>query len=564
MKNCNKALLGVLMLGMCVSCSEEQLTVERQEELQAYDCCVYPLSVKTATRGVGTFDTDWENQKSVVLNSGDTVNLPWYYSNANLPVQMAVDVKKEDGWILILHTFNNKNITSDEGMNYMFLYNQRTSVLKILYYLESSRLNNGGFWNLDFSGLAHQFFNHTGELALPMNLNYANYWNTSNASVKTDLAFRKGWNGFQVQLAYDTSNNLAGTTVDITTCTANVFNVNLFGDFSGLSQGTLVTHGSTNPITSLVNDIASVFGSEAGKYITDKFGQRDTIQTRSITLASGIGNAVVKWGANKILGALTAGFSKPTSTITDLSFTTQTKGSMTGSIGFEGEAPAASFRPNFSTTDLGCHLGAWNLAETPTVYVNPYADLMPVDRGNDHYYRLRGITGYDYDLVINPDLKNYIIKSWVVIDPVRYWNKPDSILKNPIKYFDYGSLGSIGVGTGFDDNTFNEQECIYEEKDGHDVKMRIYSDNMKSAVYVRGDANHSGEVPSTIFVPDESYNLAGTPKYEMDNRYLKFSLYLITEFEGKRDTTLHTRTFIPKVEWDPVLYNGYKQKLLKE
>lgn len=100
--------------------------------------------------------------------------------------------KKEDGWILILHTFNNKNITSDEGMNYMFLYNQRTSVLKILYYLESSRLNNGGFWNLNFSGLAHQFFNHTGELALPMNLNYANYWNTSNASVKTDLAFRKG------------------------------------------------------------------------------------------------------------------------------------------------------------------------------------------------------------------------------------------------------------------------------------------------------------------------------------------------------------------------------------
>ena len=32
---------------------------------------------------------------------------------------------------------------------------------------------------------------------------------------------------------------------------------------------------------------------------------------------------------------------------------------------------------------------------------------------------------------------------------------------------------------------------------------------------------------------------------------------MVTEFEGKRDTTLHTRTFAPKVEWDPTLYNQY-------
>lgn len=312
-----------------------------------------------------------------------------------------------------------------------------------------------------------------------------------------------------MQLAYDTSNNLAGTTVDITTCTANVFNVNLFGDFSGFSQGTLVTHGSTNPITSLENDIAFVFGSEAGKYITDKFGQRDTIQTRSITLASGVGNAVVKWGANKILGALTAGFSKPTSTITDLSFTTQTKGSMTGSIGFEGEAPATSFRPNFSTTDLGCHLGAWNLAETPTVYVDPRADMLKeMYDSKEFYYKLRGITGYKYDLVINPDLEKHIVDRWVVIEPIRYGEKPEGLLKKPIKKFDYGSLGTTEYATDFSDRFLDdEQKCLYEERDGYNVNMRIYADDMKSVVYMRrGLYDHYGQkVPRTIFVPKEYY-----------------------------------------------------------
>lgn len=562
MKHLCIKLLGIFILGMCLSCSEEQIVVGQQsEEQRGYDCCVYPLSGKATTRSLSAFETNWENQRNVTLNSGALANLPWYYSDANLPIQMAHDVKKEDGWVLILHTFSDKDITSDRGMNYMLLYNQRTSILKVLYYLEDLWLNNGGFWELTFSGVAHHFFNHTGELALPMNLNYPNYWNTSNATVAKDLAFRKGWNGFQVQLAYDTSNELAGTHLDITTRSANVLDVNLFGEFNGFSQGTLVTHGSTNPFTSLVNDVASVFGNEAGKYITDKFGENDSTQTRSVALAAGVGGAVVKWGANKILGALTAGFSKPTATVTDLSFTTRTKGDIKGTISFGGGAPSTNFRPKFSTTDLGCHLGAWNLAETPTVYVDPRAVIMPIDRGNDHYYRLRGITGYDYELVINPDLEKYIIESRVVIEPIRYWNKPDSVLQNPIKSFDYGSLGEAHAGVGFDDNSFNEQECIYEEKDRYNnSKLKIYNDDMKSAIYMRsGLYDHYGQrVPHTIFVPKETYYLAGNPKYNMGCRFLKISLYLTTEFDGKRETTIHTRTFASKVKWDPKLYDTYK------
>ena len=33
---------------------------------------------------------------------------------------------------------------------------------------------------------------------------------------------------------------------------------------------------------------------------------------------------------------------------------------------------------------------------------------------------------------------------------------------------------------------------------------------------------------------------------------------MVTEFEGKRDTTVSTRTFIPQIEWAPTLYNALK------
>ena len=36
------------------------------------------------------------------------------------------------------------------------------------------------------------------------------------------------------------------------------------------------------------------------------------------------------------------------------------------------------------------------------------------------------------------------------------------------------------------------------------------------------------------------------------------TLNMITEFEGKRDTTISTHTYIPRIEWDPKLYDLYQ------
>ncbi len=305
-------------------------------------------------------------------------------------------------------------------------------------------------------------------------------------------------------------------------------------------------------VAALVGDVASVFGDEAKDYIENNYISSDSASTRS--LIAGLGGAFVKAGVNKVLSTLTAGFSQPTATITDLSFTTRTEGTITGEIVHDNNAPVPSLGENFSTSKLGMNLGVWNLASAPTIYIHPLADrTSDYFNGTEFNYKLRGITGYNYDLRINPELEEHLVKHWVDIDIVRYVNKRDSTLLNPINNFDYGSLSNSYGSFGNYNQTLN---YIYNGDD--EGKDKIVLDDMKAVVYMReGLYNRYGQSPTVISLPNEAMYMAGNMGYPMEDRYLRFSLFLVTEFEGKRDTTLHTRTFVPKVEWDPVLYQQY-------
>ncbi|WP_304630732.1 hypothetical protein, partial [uncultured Muribaculum sp.] len=62
-----------------------------------------------------------------------------------------------------------------------------------------------------------------------------------------------------------------------------------------------------------------------------------------------------------------------------------------------------------------------------------------------------------------------------------------------------------------------------------------------------------------IYAPSNEDIKRGNPfSHEITGNYLKVSVFLVTEFEGKRDTTVNTRTFSPKYEWDPDMINKYK------
>ena len=538
------------------SCSDNGFNNVSPPTIQEqYKGVVYPL--KPVSRSLSSFETDWENEISVELNSGDTVNLPWAnLTQSSLPIDFGHDIKKEDGWKLILHTFADNNEIQDSGVNYMLFHNYRTGFLKVFYYLLPGHNwpTNMGFWSFKIH-VDNEYLNHQNELAIPMDYNFIGDWISTTACVDESISFQTGWNGFQIQLAYDDAINISNSILVIKPKTATVSKNLMFGEFNSESSGTLITHGSKNDIQDLPSDVAVVFGKSAEEIVENYFNDSSNSRTVLTTLAAGVGNAIIKWGANKLFNKLTAGFSKPTTTITDLSFSTKTNGNLTGINVTPYPAPSGYFQANISYSNLGTHLGVWNLASAPTIYIDPLADrTSDYFNGREYNYRFRGITGYNYDLRINPDLEPYLIKHWVDIDVVRYINKEDSLLLNPVANFDYGTLGHPNYGILFSGN----RPLTYIYQGDANGKNKIVEEDMRAIVYAReGLYDKYGYSPTTISVPNEAMYLAGDLKYPMKDTYLKFNLFLVTEFEGKRDTTLHTRTFVPKVEWDPVLYNQY-------
>lgn len=552
-----KRVIYSIIIGLCVftSCYDRDFNdISPPLTDKQLNQVVYPL--KPTSRSISTFDTDWENEIQVTLNSGNNAFLPWANtSQSSLPPEFALDISKEDGWKLILHTLSGSNNATDENCNFMFFFNYRTGFLKVFYYLEPGHnwANNMGLWYLK-PNVPHVYLNHQNELAIPMNHSFLTNWIGTNATLTSQISFSTGWNGFQVQLAYDPATT-ENTRLTLIAENANVTKVEMFGDFNSVSSGTLITHGSKNDIQNLTSDIAVVFGKSAGDIIENFFKDSSDSRTILTSLAAGVGSAIIKWKANEIFNNLTAGYSKPTTTKTDLSFSTKANGVITGTQSTPSVAAGGTFQMDISYSKLGTRLGVWNLASTPTIYISPMADrTSDYFNGREYNYKFRGITGYNYDLRINPDLEPYLIKHWVDIDVVRYINKDDSLLLNPISNFNYGTLGHYNSGILF--NGPRTLNYIYQGDENG--KNKIVEEDMRAIVYAReGLYDKYGYSPMTISVPNEEMYLAGDLKYPMKDTYLKFNLFLVTEFEGKRDTTLHTRTFAPKVEWDPTLYATY-------
>lgn len=552
--------LGMSLVGLA-SCQDEALVVNNTQsdaQVEEWDGVVYPSSKNymPMTRGLlSQFETDWENMDEIPIPNSETgIHTPWSskYSDSNLPYDFAFDVKKEDGWKMLFHTFGVNN----DRMRYMGLYNQRTGVLKVFYYSYTDEFrNNGGTWEINFSTL-QSFLNHTGELSVPIDLDKIEYWGCTNAVSAANKAFMLGWNGFQVQLAY-APNQLSNYAFDISSHCLNTADLSLFGDEYSYSEGTILTYGSSNPVSGLTSDLAAVFGNSAEEFIDKKITKGDlkknpsNAETKS--LLGGVANAVVNYGANLIFSAFTSAFTRQTVTKSDLQFTTKGTVTTTGDLTFNSNSPAMGLRLDFNKNNIG-EVGVWNLTEQPTIYMDPRADFVPNPPYDEMYheynYQLRGVSRYEYDLLINPELEPYIKDQWVEIDLIRYWDYEHCAdVPEVPEMYSFGSLGSRS--RGFDGDTYKEEDLIYGE---HLVTGAIYREPMAYTIYTKYQVEPDGEYRDpepTVYVPNtETYT---EKRFNSENIFMKVSLYLVTEFEGKEETTISTRTFIPKIEWDPVI-----------
>ena len=566
----NLSLLSCVAFATLLSCQDDLALVNNEaspaNEVVDLNGVVYPSSkfYHPMTKGTfESFETDWETMDEIEIPGQEGgIYTPWSskVSDSNLPYEFAYDVKKEDGWKMLLHTFN----VADEKMRYIVLYNQRTGIMKVFYYLVDGAFpNNGSSWEVEFT-TPQALFNHTGELAIPLNIGKMNYWACSNVVRPEHKPFPLGWNGFQVQLAY-TPNTDTGYMIDVSSHCLNTADLNLFGLNYSYSEGTILTYGSTNPLSGLASDLTAVFGSAAKDFIDDQISsgklkeKTESVSTKS--LAGGIAGAVLNYGANLIFNAFTSSFSQTTTSKMDLQFITKGQVQVQGDLSFNSNSPAKTLRALF-TKDLVGELGVWNLAEQPIIYLDPRADYVPNppfdEMWHEYNYQLRGVSRYDYDLLVNPDLKPHIKDQWVEIELVRYWNGIGAP-EVPAMY-EFGSLG--GRMNGFEGNIYKESDLIYGN---YLDSTAIYREPMAYTVYSKFGTTPEGEyhdpVP-TVYVPNvPTYTYR---KFNSENIFMKMSLYLVTEFEGKEETTISTRTFIPKIEWDPVLCEQLKDVPLED
>ena len=552
-----KLYLICLLLASCQSNEIELNNIIQQKRTSDSELAkgnIFPLSKEykdnsPTTRNGTTFEADWENHSSVTLASGNVVNLPWSsVTDGNIPVNIAFDIKKEDGWEMIFHSFKASE-GAQNNRNYMIFHNLRTGILKTFYYLENNNYsNNTGTWNIDFTP-SRYWLNHTGEVSVPTALGKVNYWASTNLISLENKGFQMGWNCFQVQLAYDPEDN----TNQIFTINSNILNttnVNLFGEEQSYSNGAILSHGSSNPLSSLSQNITSFVGKEAEKWINDKVNKDSKENAPTSKGIIGIvGGALIKAGVNKIFNHFTASASKITTTTSDLQFTTKGTSKVTGTFTFNGTSPILGLRIPFNKDKVG-ELGNWNITETPIIYMDPLGDIFgTIDlssyNGDKAFrFRYRGISKYGYNLIINPKLENHIIKKWVDCDVINYGNKSNKTPTNPFSNFDYGELGRT-YSMMYD----GRYKYIFDYKDGDYIRIDSLRPSLTAYNFYYGPL-------SPILLPKaDTYE---DFYFDATKIFLRMTINMITEFEGIRDTTISTHTYIPRIEWDPKLYDLYQ------
>ncbi len=549
---CGMMILSSMFLVAC----HDQMTEQYSEQLLNRENetlrIVYPLSKDYRTGGVRTrstttttttFETDWEKQSDITTALGNVFRTPWAAGerDSNLPESFAYDIKKEDGWRLLFHTFAGIDYSAKDR-NYMAFYNIRTGILKVFYYLQNTpQQNNGASWEVSFNG-EHCLLNMGEEFTDPMKMKQIKYWKGTNFVTHVAKPFQKGWNGFQIPLAYDPTVDTSERSLDIRSTLANTLDLNLFGDLTTYSEGAILTRSSVNPLADLNKKIATLVGKKAELWISDNtedemIHPQDTKDTATRSI---IGDVITK-GVNLIFGKLTASLSKIKTQKSDLEFTTSGTTNLSGTITFNSSSPVLSLRIPF-TKDVVGELGAWNLSDRPTIYVDPRADYVPNSATyGDYEYKMRGVSGYKYDVVINPQLKPYIINQWVDIDLIKYWKWDSNAPKLPSYYTDFGTIGNtdyMGISTRFD-----QEQLLYGN---HLQNGSIYKEDLKATIGAYGI-----DLLPMIYVP--KVTIHEEKKYNAANIFMKVTLNLVTEIEGKRDTTISTRTFVPKLEWDPYL-----------
>lgn len=350
------------LLLLIYSCSDSADTLQDSEsiscESKVYpiinDGVVYPSTSNVQTRiSYSDEELDWVNGTKVTLPSGEKVDLPWV-DGGSLPFFMQTKLSPDNGWELIAHTMYPDN-QSDKS--YMFFHNYITGTLRVFCYMSTFAPNNNGYWKLSFSQ-PNKLMNFTGKVALFAHQETSLEVYLTNSTTQPGKGFALGWNGFQLELSYDSD---AKGIMKVEPMNFNVENTVINGDFTSSTEGTIVgnPYSVDTPLSKAVAGIGKLAGSEAEKWLQSKYPEIEGKKTRISASLFSLASA----GVTSLFKSFSGLFKKQSQEILDVNLTTN------GSIHLKGVTVMPTAAPivpvNLHLEMIDGDLGGWNIFESP-------------------------------------------------------------------------------------------------------------------------------------------------------------------------------------------------------
>lgn len=512
------------------------------------------------TRSIASFEDDWENIDMVKLdNMENPIYMPWSsYGSVNFTKTVGKDIKKRDGWILLRHSFNS-NEHSDLKQPYMIFYNLATGDLKYFTcLLETPLKHSSTFWQLTFND-PQGLMNSHDRVCSPMSHQFG-LTGTDDSTWTYTLEDRPpvtphikyGWNVLVIpNLVYD-SNCPKDLEVVLQTRASDVTYGLMEGSSYGNINGQIYSYQGSNPFSILKQGVATFSGDSAEEFV-NKFLSGGTNNTKSGTLLGVVIGSLIKTGANMILDKLFGAFDKTDTIVSDVRLTTHSDIVMSNKEVTPTEDGNIIRRLNLGKNAIGKELGTWNLTENPTVYVHPVGVLCAVPLGvdgGDCSYLFKNSRAV-CNVSINPDLLPHVLSYKVTCEPVRYYTKTsrgnDMVPYTSVVSSDFGSLGKLNANS-----SGTQKNILYQ-----DANYEIWKNETYKATYY-GIWNRYGKNPGRVpvykyfFAPgNDNIKYGGKFGVDPQNAFVKVTMEMEVEFEGKVFTCVETRTYRAKFEWDP-------------
>lgn len=577
-----KMLCVVLAAVALTACTDEPtVSLEIPKDSPRMSGFVFPNSPSFKalnSRSESTFETEWENFQTVNVPDLGAVATPWAAYSVGTGDVKRKDIKKEDGWIMLMHTLSEHRQIYGHPL-YVVLYNKMKGVMKLFYYHESQpTVYNNALWKVTFDCPSQAITNVNYQVVPPYSFrNKTNYQYCSSLSDANMHLIDNGWNMMELPLSYD-PNIAKSYSINVSIYSCTQFDIKLYSKFEGKAEGTIVSSISSNPFSSVKESLFKFSGAGA-ETVLETFFPNGGLGTDLLkNVISGMNHAANGKAINTIFDTFFGSFSTITPTVQDVNISFSGESSTTGTVTAILPTGAKSINLPIGEDSTGIKLGTWNLSEPPTIYMHPVGVISSVVSPeyytyDENTYTFRNSGNYNVPIVFNPQLKPHIKNYRIECTPLyRTYGGADARPYYPGDSTDVGSLGAYRNASVLPltypcEYTFSKNP----NQQGSTLSGPYYANYASGTVTCwhlwhklgkpdAGRFGYNSQYYKYVYAPacnEENYIRGGGFKYDARRMYLKVSVYSEMEFEGKTFKTLETRTYKPRFEWDPALVSKY-------